>query len=190
VRDVIMLGGPNGAGKTTAAASLLPGALGIHEFVNADEIARGLSPFNPEGAAVAAGRLMIERIRALAQTGVSFAFETTCAGRGHARLLQTCRAAGYRLNLVFLWLPSPEAALARVARRVREGGHLIPDDVVVRRYGAGLRNMRWLYLPMMDGALIYDNSDRKQILIAERTATEPFIVYDAVRWTRIEEATQ
>ena len=109
-----MLGGPNGAGKTTAAASLLPGALGILEFVNADEIAQGLSPFNPEGIAVAAGRLMIGRIQALAHNGESFAFETTCSGRGHARLLHMCRVLGYRLTLVFLWLPSVEAALARV----------------------------------------------------------------------------
>lgn len=108
--DVIMLGGPNGAGKTTAAASLLPEALGIREFVNADEIARGLSPFNPEGAAVAAGRVMIARMRALASAGESFGFETTCAGRGYVRLLQACRAAGFRLNLIFLGPPSPRAA--------------------------------------------------------------------------------
>jgi len=188
VREVIMLGGPNGAGKTTAAASLLPDALGIREFVNADEIARGLSPFNPEGTAVAAGRLMIERIQALARAGESFAFETTCAGRGHARLL--CRAAGYRLSLVFLWLPSAEAALARVAQRVREGGHGIPDDVVVRRYAAGLRNMRRLYLPLVDAALIYDNSGAGRVLIAERGLGASFVVHDPVRWALIEEATR
>src|SRR5882724_2526619 len=180
-----MLGGPNGAGKTTAAASLLPGALGIREFVNADEIARGLSPFNPEGTAIAAGRLMIERIQALARAGESFAFETTCAGRGHARLLRMCRDAGYRLNLVFLWLPSAEVALARVAQRVREGGHGIPDDVVVRRYAAGLRNMRRLYFPMVDGGLIYDNSGAGRVLIAERGLDASFVVRDPARWTLI-----
>jgi predicted ABC-type ATPase len=190
VREVIMLGGPNGAGKTTAAASLLPAALGIREFVNADDIARGLSPFNPEGTAVAAARLMIERIQALARAGESFAFETTCAGRGYARLLLMCRAAGYRLNLVFLWLPSAEAALARVARRVREGGHGIPDDVVVRRYAAGLRNMRRLYLPLVDAALIYDNSGAGRVPIAERGLDASLVVHDAVRWALIEEATR
>jgi predicted ABC-type ATPase len=190
VREAIMLGGPNGAGKTTAAATLLPQALGIREFVNADEIARGLSPFNPEGAAVAAGRLMLARIRDLARAGDSFGFETTCAGRGYAGLLRTCRAVGYRLSLVFLWLPSPEAALERVARRVREGGHGVPDDVVVRRYAAGLRNMRRLYFPMVDGALIYDNSDDRRTLIAERTLEDPLSVYDHERWALIEEATQ
>ena len=145
-----MLGGPNGAGKTTAAQTLIPTALRIREFVNADEIARGLSPFNPEATAIAAGRLMVERIRALADAGENFAFETTCAGRGHARLLRNCRAAGYRATLVFLWLPSVEAALKRVARRVSEGGHGVPEGTVRRRYLAGLRNMRALYLPAVD----------------------------------------
>ncbi|MSO93220.1 MAG: Zeta toxin family protein, partial [Rhodospirillales bacterium] len=154
MKDLIVIGGPNGAGKTTMAPRLLPAALGIREFVNADEIARGLSPFNAQGAAFAAGRLMIERIHKLALDGESFAFETTCAERGHIRLLRSCRDAGYRLALVFLWLPSAEAAVARVARRVREGGHDVPRAVVVRRYVAGLRNMRRLYLPLMDGALI------------------------------------
>jgi predicted ABC-type ATPase len=188
VRDVIMLGGPNGAGKTTAAASLLPNALGIREFVNADEIARGLSPFNAEGTAITAGRLMIERIQALARAGESFAFETTCAGRGYARLLRMCRAAGYRLSLVFLWLPSPEAALARVAQRVREGGHGVPDDVVVRRYTAGLRNMRRLYLPLVDVGLIYDNSGAGRVLIAEKSLDAPLVAHDPARWALIEEA--
>src|ERR1041385_8616379 len=105
-----MIGGPNGAGKTSAALELVPRELDIREFVNADEIARGLSPFNPEGAALAAGRLMIERIRALVAAGESFAFETTCASLRHAGLLRNCRLIGYRLNLVFLWLPSTDAA--------------------------------------------------------------------------------
>lgn len=190
MKDVIVLGGPNGAGKSTTASRLLPGVLGIREFVNADEIALGLSPFNPEGSETAAGRLMIGRIRALARAGESFGFETTCAGRGHVRLLRACRDAGYRVILVFLWLPSPEAALARIARRVREGGHGIPDEVVVRRYVTGLRNMRHLYLPLAEIALIYDNSDGRGTLIAERQLGAEFHVRDPVRWNLIEEATQ
>lgn len=190
MKDVIVLGGPNGAGKSTTASRLLPGVLGIREFVNADEIARGLSPFNPEGSETAAGRLMVARIRALARAGESFGFETTCAGRGYVRLLRACRDAGYRVTLVFLWLPSPEAALARVARRVREGGHGVPDEVVVRRYIAGLRNMRHLYLPLADIALIYDNSDGRGTLIAERQPGEPFTVYDRTRWNLIGQATR
>jgi predicted ABC-type ATPase len=190
MKEVVILGGPNGAGKTTSAAIVLPAKLKIREFVNADEIARGLSPFNPEGSAVAAGKLMIERMHTLIQDGQSFAFETTCAGRGHARLLRMCRNAGYRLTLVYLWLSSPEQALDRVARRVAQGGHRIPNDVVVRRYTVGLRNMRLLYLPLVDIAYIYDNSDKGGVLIAERQPHEPLVVHDAARWNRILEASR
>jgi predicted ABC-type ATPase len=186
----MVLGGPNGAGKTTAAAWLLPRSVGVREFVNADEIARGLSPFNPQGSAVAAARLMIARIRALARAGESFAFETTCAGRGHARLLEWCRGQGYRTTLIFLWLPSPEAALARVARRVREGGHDVPRATVTRRYYAGLRNMRKLYMPLCDTVLIYDNSDDGDVLIAERRAGGRLTVHDRARWAEIEDAAE
>lgn len=190
MKDLIVIGGPNGAGKTTTAPRLLPAALGIREFVNADEIAHGLSPFNPEGAGFAAGRLMIERIRKLAREGESFAFETTCAGLGHVRLLRACRHAGYRLSLLFLWLPSAQAALARVARRVSEGGLGVPNAVVVRRYAAGLRNMRRLYLPLMDGALVYDNSDEGGVPIAERLPGGTLTVHDPARWKLIEDATR
>ena len=115
----MIIGGPNGAGKTTAAQVVLPQQLDIREFVNADEIARGLSPFNPGGAALAAGRLMLERIRNLVQDRRSFAFETTCAGRSHLSLLRRCKAEGWRVTLVYLWLPSVEAALNRAASPTR-----------------------------------------------------------------------
>jgi predicted ABC-type ATPase len=190
VPDVIVLGGPNGAGKSTAAPLLLPSLLGVNEFVNADDIARGLSPFNPEGSAVAAGRLMIERIRGLAAAGESFALETTCAGRGHARLLRDCKARGYRVVLLFLWLPSVKAALARVARRVRQGGHGVPAGVVARRYAAGLRNMRRLYLPLADTWMVYDNSDQSAGVIAELRPSGRVVVYDRARWSMIEDATR
>jgi predicted ABC-type ATPase len=144
MKDVAILGGPNGAGKTTAAGWLLPTELRIIEFVNADEIARGLSPFNPEGSAVMAGRVMIERLRILMREERSFAFETTLSGTSHLRMLRECREAGYRLTLIFLWLCSPELAIERVRRRIREGGHAIPEDVIRRRYAAGIRNMRTL----------------------------------------------
>jgi predicted ABC-type ATPase len=190
VAELIILGGPNGAGKTTAAQNLLPKALGIREFVNADEIARGLSPFNPDAAAFAAGRLMVERIRALATTRVSFGFETTCAGRGHVHLIERCRSVGYRATLVFLWLPSAQAALERVARRLRAGGHGVPREIVTRRYEIGLRNMRHLYLAAVDEAMIYDNSDRGRVLIAERVQGKPLMIHDAARWKLIEEGTR
>ncbi len=190
LKELIILGGPNGAGKTTAAAAILPGGLSIREFVNADEIARGLSPFNAEGAAVAAGRLMISRVRSLLRAGESFALETTCAGRMQLQLLHQSRALGYRSTLVFLWLPSAKHALERVARRVRQGGRGIPDEVVVRRYWTGLRNMRHAYLPAVDDAIIYDNSDRGRVLIAERIAGGALVVRDRGRWAKIRRATR
>jgi predicted ABC-type ATPase len=188
LKDIVILGGPNGAGKTTAARMLLPAKLDIREFVNADEIARGLSPFNADNVAIAAGRLMIERMRALVQAERSFAFETTCSGRAYVALLKKCKAAGWRTTLIYLWLPSPEAALARVARRVREGGHAIPAETVIRRYWAGMANMRGLYLPLADVAAIYNNSDEGRALIAERTPESAFVVYDRVQWSIIERA--
>jgi predicted ABC-type ATPase len=188
VADIVVLGGPNGAGKTTAARVVLPEQLDIREFVNADEIARGLSPFNAERTAATAGRLMIERMRSLVRERHSFAFETTCSGRTHVGLLRRCKAAGWRITLVFLWLPSPQAALDRVARRVRSGGHGIPHDVVVRRYWAGLTNMRHRYLPLAHLAFLYDNSDEGRVLIAERTPEASFLVHDAARWAMIEKA--
>ena len=190
LKDIVIIGGPNGAGKTTAAHELVPLELRIREFVNADEIARGLSPFNAEQAAMAAGRLMIERMQALVRSGESFAFEMTCAGRAHAHWLRKCQAQGWRVALLFLWLPTPEAALHRVARRVREGGHAVARDVVIRRWRAGLANMRNLYLPLSNAAAIHDNSDGTRILVAERTPDAPLVVHDAVRWAMIERALQ
>jgi predicted ABC-type ATPase len=187
IKDLVVIGGPNGAGKTTWAYRRLSPTLRIREFVNADEIARGISPLNPEASAVVAGRLMLDRLNELVEAGDSFAFETTCSGRGHARLLKRCRAIRYRITLIFLWLPSSELALTRVARRVSRGGHHIPQDVVIRRYTAGIRNMRDLYLPLADSAFVYDNSDGDGILIAERRGNTPLIVHDTDRWKRIGE---
>ena len=188
MKDVVVIGGPNGAGKTTSASVVVPEMLGITEFVNADEIARGLSPFNPEAQAVAAGRLMLTRMRALMQDGESFAFETTCAGRGHIRTFVECRSADYRVTLIYLWLPSPDIAVARVARRVAQGGHHIPEDVIRRRYSLGLRNMLQLYLPVADVAYICDNSDERRVLIAEQKPESGLSIYDRRRWNLMKEA--
>ncbi len=186
--EVVIIGGPNGAGKTTAAPLLLRHGLNIREFVNADEIARGLSPLHPDHAALAAGRLMLQRMHELIRSRRSFAFETTCAGRAYLPMLTRCRADGWRVILVYLWLPSPQDALDRVARRVRQGGHDIPRDIVVRRYWTGLSNMRLLYLPLANSAAIYDNSDGPGTFIAERAEDGPLVIHDGDRWARIETA--
>lgn len=186
MKDVVVIGGPNGAGKTTwAFRNLLP-TLEIREFVNADEIARGLSPFNPDAGAIPAGRVMLDRLRELVEAGESFAFETTCSGLGHARFLKGCRSAGYRITLIFLWLPSADLALARVAQRVSRGGHHIPADVVMRRYSAGIRNMRDIYLPLADLAFVHDNADGEGVLIAELRRPGSLVVHDPQRWKQIE----
>jgi predicted ABC-type ATPase len=186
VRELVVLGGANGAGKTTAAQVVVPRKLGIAEFINADEIARGLSPFNPDGAAFAAGRLMLQRMRSLASGEQSFAIETTCSGRGHLNFLRQCKDAGWRLTFVFLWLPSPQVAIARVERRVATGGHAVHPAIVTRRYWGGLKNMRANYLPLADVAAIYDNAGDEPILIAERISGADLTVHDAERWELIE----
>jgi predicted ABC-type ATPase len=186
VKEIVILGGPNGAGKTTAARVLLPDFLELHPYLNADDIAHDLAPWNVESAALAAGRLMIEQMRALVEDGQSFAFETTCSGKSYLRLLQQCKRDGWRITLLYFWLPTPEDAVARVARRVSQGGHHIPTDTVLRRYSASVWNMRNLYLPLADEAEIYDNTDRQRILIAEKREDLALLVHDSERWAAIE----
>ena len=153
-----VIAGCNGAGKTTASFTVLPEMLGCREFVNADEIAKGLSPFNPEGVAIQAGRLMIDRIIHLLKEGETFAFETTLATRSYVKLIQRAQKRGYFVTLLFFSLSSPEQAVARVAKRVSQGGHNIPTDVILRRYDAGLQNFFQLYTPIVDYWTLYDNS--------------------------------
>jgi predicted ABC-type ATPase len=190
LRDLIVLGGPNGAGKTTAAQTVLPRNLEAVEFVNADEIARGLSSFNPEGAAYDAGRLMLERMSRLASGERDFAIETTCSGRTHIRFLRGCKGLGWRITLVFLWLPSPDIAVKRIAKRVAEGGHFVPREIVIRRYRAGLRNLLADYLPLADIASVYDNADDKPILIADRAPGAELVIHDPERWQLMEQASR
>ena len=185
--ELLVIGGPNGAGKTTAAKALLPRYTGIVEFVNADEIARGLSPFNAEGAAIAAGRVMLERMEALIQARTSFAFETTCAGRGHAALIRRCQALGFRVTLLFFWLPSPELAIERVARRVQQGGHDIPTPVIRRRYRAGLVNLARLYWPMARQGAILDGEAAPARPVIEKFDVGRVLVHNADLWQRIQE---
>jgi predicted ABC-type ATPase len=180
-----IVAGPNGAGKSTFARLFLPDYADCREFVNADLIAAGLSPFNPEGQALQAGRLMLERIDSLARARVDFGFETTLAGRGWVPLLGELRRQGYRLNLFFLWLPSPELAVGRVQERVRAGGHSVPEEVIRRRYVRGLRNLVQIYLPLLDGCLICDNSGDEHLMVALLVGGQRF-VFERDLFARIE----
>ena len=153
-----IIAGCNGAGKTTASYTVLPEMLGCKEFVNADEIAKGLSPFNPESVAIEAGRLMLQRMDDLLSEGSDFAFETTLSTRSYVKFIERAQAKGYFVTLLHFWLPTPEQAIERVATRVREGGHNIPSDVIRRRYANGIKNLTALYIPLCNYWAIYDNS--------------------------------
>lgn len=163
-KKVIIIAGPNGAGKTTFARSFLPAEAQCPRFINADLIAAGLSPFAPEAAAIRAGRLMLEEINACAGRGESFALETTLAGVNYLRHIRQWRGAGYHVGLFFLRLPDVEAAIARVAARVRQGGHSIPEDVIRRRFAAGMRNLE-RYKAGVDAWAVYDNAGSEPALV-------------------------
>lgn len=183
--NVIVLAGPNGAGKSTAAPYLLQERLGIRHFVNADTIARGLSQFDPESAAISAGRVMIERMRELAKNREHFAFETTLASRSFAPWIAGLGEQGYEFYLRYLWVPSPDFSVARVAGRVRQGGHHVPDEIVARRYLGGIRNLFKLYMPLADHWVVYDNTlgDRKEV--AEGRLMNVTKLYDKDVWATI-----
>ncbi len=185
--NLYIIAGCNGAGKTTASFTILPEMLKCREFVNADEIAAGLSPFNPEGVAIQAGRLMIERIINLLKEGETFAFETTLATRSYVKLIQQAKRRGYFVTLLFFMLESPEQAVRRVAKRVSMGGHHIPEDVVYRRYEAGLQNLFQLYMPICDYWMLYDNSDCPAVRIANGWGNEKINVQKAELYRRLEE---
>jgi predicted ABC-type ATPase len=185
---VVIVAGPNGAGKSTTAPFLLRHALDVAEFVNADSIAAGLSAFRPQSVAIAAGRIMVARMRSLAAARADFAFETTLASRSFAPWLVGLKRDGYRVHLLFLWLTSADLAVSRVAERVRSGGHEVPAHVVRRRYAAGLRNLFGLYMPLADSWQVFDNSGTTlpRLVAAGQGRTERTIL-DTVLWRRLEE---
>ena len=162
-----IISGCNGAGKTTASYTVLPEILECREFVNADEIAKGLSPFNPESVAIEAGRLMLQRIDELLARNETFSIETTLATKSYLNLVRKAQSKGYQVRLVFFWLESSELAVQRVAERVSKGGHNIPSDVIHRRYKAGIRNLLNLFMKEVDLWTIYDNSNNKRVFIAK-----------------------
>jgi len=157
--NLYIIAGCNGAGKTTASFTILPGLLNCKEFVNADSIAAGLSPFNPESVAIEAGRIMLVRINELLRAGGDFAFETTLATRSYLSLINSAHSLGYKVTLLFIWLDSPKTALQRVARRVAKGGHNIPQDVVERRYYRGISNLITLFIPVVDTWMIVNSTN-------------------------------
>lgn len=158
MKKVVIIAGPNGAGKTTFAREFLPNEAGLPVFINADAIAVSLSPFDPEAAAIRAGRIMLEELDRYAAAGRSFAFETTLSGQTYLRRIDHWRTAGYTVKLFFLSLQSADEAIARVAMRVQQGGHSIPPEVIRRRFDAGLRNFLELYRYRVDYWKWYDNS--------------------------------
>ena len=173
-----IIAGCNGAGKTTASFTILPEVLGCKEFINADEIAKGLSPFQPESVAVQAGRIMLARMDELLQKGETFAFETTLATKSYKQKIEWAQANGYEVILLFFWLDSPNMAKKRVAQRVAEGGHSIPSETIERRYYNGIANLFAIYIDMVDICYIFDNSEGRKELIAQKERHKDIVIYN------------
>lgn len=167
IPNLYIISGCNGAGKTTASFTILPEMLGCDEFINADELARGLSPLKPEKAAIEAGRLMLSKINRLITIQKDIAFETTLSSKTYANTIIKAKQNNYRITLVFFWLDSPGLAIERVKTRVVEGGHDIPSNIIIRRYYSGLRNLFNLYIPLCDYWMILNNSQSPSELVAE-----------------------
>ena len=171
-KNLYIIAGCNGAGKTTASFTILPEILNCKEFVNADEIAKGLSPFQPEKVSFEAGRIMLKRIDELFLENENFAFETTLATKTYKEKVLNAKKEGYFVTLLFFWLKNTELAKERVKTRVLEGGHNIPEDIIESRYLNGIINLFDIYLPIVDQVLIFDNSEGKHKLIAEKNFGE------------------
>ncbi len=187
--NLFIVAGPNGAGKTTYVQRFLRQEMNCREFVNADCIAAGLSPFAPDLAAFAAGRVMIKRLRDLFERGEDFSFETTLTGFGYTHLLREMKEAGYRIRLDYLWIPNLEITRNRIRQRVRKGGHDIPDAVQVRRFGKGLRLLLEHYRPLLHDWRIYDNTGRDpHLAVSERDGR--LRINDASRLVLIEAVTK
>jgi predicted ABC-type ATPase len=182
--NVYVIGGPNGAGKTTAALRILPELVNCREFVNADQIARGLSAFRPESASFEAGRLMLNRLDELSKNGVNFAFESTLASRTFGPRLTALQRSGYGVHLHFMWIESVDLALARIKARVRGGGHNIPAEVVVRRYHRSRQNFLSTYSRLADSWKLYDNSHEAPKLVASGSRAEHLQIWNTAYWTR------
>jgi len=177
-KHLYIIAGCNGAGKTTASFTILPEVLDCKEFINADEIAKGLSPFQPESVAMQAGRIMLARMDELLQKGEIFAFETTLATKSYKQKIEWAQANGYEVTLLFFWLDSPNMAKKRVAQRVSEGGHSIPSQTIERRYHSGIANLFAIYINMVDICYIFDNSEGRKELIAQKERHKGIVIYN------------
>ena len=180
-----IISGCNGAGKTTASFNILPDLLQCKEFVNADEIARGISPFQPEKVSIEAGRLMLKRIDELMNSGQDFSFETTLSSKSFIQTIIDAKERGYYVTLIFFWLESVELAKDRVLKRVSEGGHNIEEVVIERRYKNGIKNLFHLYEKQVDYLLIYDNSNANAQLVAEKELNSEFQIHQLVKFQTI-----
>lgn len=184
-KNLYIIAGCNGAGKTTASYTILPEIIECKEYVNADEIAKGLSPFQPEKVAFEAGRIMINRINELLTNGNTFAFETTLSTRSYRQKIERAKKKGYNTTLLFFWLKNIELAKERVATRVLEGGHNIPPDVIERRYLKGIQNLFNIYLPIVDSAFIFDNSYGNPELIAQQALGEKVEIMNTKKFNEL-----
>lgn len=180
--NLYIIAGCNGAGKTTASFTILPEILKVREFVNADSIAAGLSPFNVESVAFEAGRIMLQRIQQLMTEKEDFAFETTLSTRSYVSLIKQAQTMGYNITLLYFWLISPDFAKQRVAKRVSQGGHNIPKEVIERRYYRGIANLLNLYIPIVDKWIVIDNMEVKPNIIVRGTAKGDKLILNSELW--------
>ncbi len=186
MKKLYIIAGCNGAGKTTASYTLLPEILDCKEFVNADEIAKGISPFQPDKAGIEAGRYLLMRINKLVEYRENFAFETTLSTRSYVQFIAKAKSLGYQVTCLFFWLNSEELAISRVKTRVEEGGHNIPEEVIRRRYRSGLRNFFNLFLPKFDNWLLVNNSGPNYQIVADGSSSE-ITIHDPNLWSTLKQ---
>jgi predicted ABC-type ATPase len=185
VKNLFIIAGCNGAGKTTASYAILPEMLDCKEFVNADEIARGLSPFQPEKVAIEAGRIMLRRIWDLLKEESTFAFETTLATKTYQNFIDVAKKQGYAVTVLFFWLQTIDLAKERVRKRVEQGGHGIDEPTIERRYRSGIKNLFDIYIPIVDKVLIFDNSEEKHELIAKKSIDGEFSILNDNKFEKL-----
>lgn len=183
MHHLYIISGCNGAGKTTASFTILPEILNCREFVNADEIARGISPFKPESVAIQAGKIMLNRIDELLLQNADFAIETTLTTKSYLNTIKKAKASGYQVTLLFFWLNDVELAIERVKMRVSEGGHDIPEDVIRRRYKKGMQNLQQ-FTNVADYWIIINSSDSELQFIAEGNLTDEITIFEKNTWLK------